>query len=153
MRFKVAFLVALSFLFVSPASADVDEKYKAGWESAFEYIEATFTEAIIIDTGLQFLPTKYIPYLAQGKKILARAANNLSIRLSALGIDSNKYVYTEADTVQLFRILAALELGAKRKLPATLRGELLAYSLCPWMQPQCILDVKEKIYAKRGWKV
>jgi hypothetical protein len=151
-RIFLATLIAF-FSCLSPASADVDEKFKKGWEGAFQYIEDTFSEAVFLDTGLQFLPTKYVPYFGQGKKILARAANNLSIKLTPLGIDSSKYIYTEFDTFQLLRVVAALEYGVRHKLPAATRGELLAYSLCPWMQPQCTNEVKEKIYSRRGWKI
>lgn len=149
----VASMMLASFILSSTATAAVDEKYRKGWEVAFQYIEDTFFEGALLDTGLQFLPTKYIPYLGQGKKIMARAANNLSMRLTPLGIDSAKYVYTEFDTIQLLRVLAALEYGSKQRLPAATRGELLAYSLCPWMQPQCTSAVKTAIYERRGWQL
>jgi len=35
---------------------------------------------------------------------------------------------------------------------AVVRGELLAYSLCPWQIPQCTMDVKAAIYKRRGWQ-
>lgn len=145
-------LIGLFALFAAPqAQAAVDEKFKVGWENSFTYIESSFTEGILLDTAFDLLPTRYVPFVGQAKKILARAANNLSLHLKPLGIDSTKYAYTAFDGVQLLRLVYALERGKVGNLSAAVRGELLAYSLCPWQVPQCSAEVKSAIYKRRGW--
>jgi hypothetical protein len=139
----------LATCILTNAAAALDEKYKQGWESAFSYIESSFTEGILVDTTISVVP---VPYIAQAKKILARAANNLVIRLKPLGIDPSKYIYSEFDGVQVMRVAYALEWSSRGKQSAAVSGELLAYSLCPWQMPQCTNEVKHAIYAKRGWK-
>ena len=152
MLVRIAGIVLGSLLFANAANAAVDEKYKVGWETAFGYVESSFTDGILIDTTLSLVP-KWVPYISQARRILARAANNMVIRLRPLGIDPTKYAYTEFDGVQIMRVAYALEWAKRGRLSASLSGELLAYSLCPWQVPQCTNDVKSAIYARRGWKV
>jgi hypothetical protein len=154
MWLRVAGTVLAALLFASSASADTaetDERHKQGWERAFEHIESSFTEGVLIDTTLSLSP-RWVPYVAQARKILARAANNLVIRLKPLGIDPHKYIYTEFDGIQIMRVAYALEWAKRGKQAARTSGELLAYSLCPWQIPQCTNEVKAAIYARRGWK-
>lgn len=151
MWMRLAGMVLAALMFAGSAKAEVDEKYKQRWEMAFEHIESSFTEGILIDTSLSLTP-KWVPYVAQARKILARAANNLVIRLRPLGIDPNKYIYTEFDGVQVMRVAYALEWAKRGRQAAVASGELLAYSLCPWQIPQCTNEVKTAIYARRGWK-
>ena len=152
-RRSVAGLVCVLAILAQPAQAAVDEKFKKGWETAFEYIESSFAYGITLDTGLSFLPTKYVPYVAQSRKIMARVANEMQRRLAPLGIDATKYFYKEFDGVQVLRVAYALEYAKANKLSALLSSELLAYSLCPWMVPQCTSDVKAAIYKRRGWSI
>lgn len=151
MRLLLAGLALGLALFANSAQAAVDEKYKDGWQAAFNYIESSFTDGIIVDTAVSMVP-KWVPYISQAKRILARAANNMVIRLKPLGIDPSKYAYTEFDGVQIMRVAYALEYAQRARLAAATSGELLAYSLCPWQVPQCTNDVKAAIFAKRGWK-
>jgi hypothetical protein len=144
-------VLLLCGLVSAPARAAVDEKYKVGWEDSFQYIESSFSNGVIVDTAFNLLPTRYVPFLSQARLILARAGNNLKIRLQPLGIDASKYPFASVDGIQLMRVVYALERARYGKLSAVVQGELLAYSLCPWQIPQCLDEVKTAIYKRRGW--
>jgi hypothetical protein len=120
--------LVLTLLAAAPAAAATDPKYKAGWEASFSYIESSFSEGILVDTAFDLLPSKYIPYLSQAKKIMARAANNLELRLKPLGLDASKYSYTSFDGVQLLRVVYALERGKVGNLNAGIQPVPLAGS-------------------------